>query len=124
MLEVVACWTPVSYHYALRLLDVQRFTLYSLGNTPLMLVVSTPVPPVEEACTDVESVVLERVISEEQRMQHSSHLPERKRPWSAARTRAPLRDRVGREARSLHLREYLPLVENIITILRPPVEAS
>ena len=124
MPEIVVCWKPVPYHYALRLLDVRRFTLYSFGNTPLMLLVSAPIPPVEEVCTHVESLVPGRVINEEQRMQRSSHLPERRRPWSATRTKAPLWDRVSREARSQNLKEYFLLAEEIVAVLGRPWESS
>ncbi|MBS7270738.1 MAG: transposase [Candidatus Freyarchaeota archaeon] len=57
-------------------------------------------------------------------MQRSSHLPERKRPWSATRTKAPLWDRVSREARSQNLKEYFLLAEEIVAVLGRPWESS
>jgi hypothetical protein len=35
---------PVPYKYAVKLLDVRRFTLYSPGNTPLVVLISNQVP--------------------------------------------------------------------------------
>ncbi|MHA1262977.1 MAG: hypothetical protein ACTSSA_12965 [Candidatus Freyarchaeota archaeon] len=51
---------PVSYKYAIKLLDVQRFTLYSLGSAPLIARISDQIPSLGEVYTDIHEAVLER----------------------------------------------------------------
>nr|MDO8075828.1 transposase [Candidatus Freyarchaeota archaeon] len=121
---MVVCRTPVSYKYALRLLDVRRFTLHSFGGTTLILLVSAPIPSVEEVCAAVEEIVLERLILEEEREQRSGHLPERRRPWSRTRTKAPLLDCVGREARRQNLKKRLEIVTAVVETLGEPWNPS
>jgi hypothetical protein len=79
MIKAVMCRKPVPYHYAIKLLDVPRHTLHSLGDTPLVVPVSE-ITTTREVCVDVQSVVLERLIHEEERAERSRYLPERKKP--------------------------------------------
>lgn len=121
---MVICRKPVSYSYALRLLDVPRFTHYSMGGSPLMLPVSAPIPPVEEVCAAVEETVLDRLILEEEREQRSNHLPDRRKQWSKTRTKAPLLDAVSRKARKRSLKEWLEVASAVVKVLGEPWEPS
>ncbi|MEX2705516.1 MAG: hypothetical protein Q6352_009685 [Candidatus Freyrarchaeum guaymaensis] len=91
---------PVSYGYVVKLLDVRRHSLHSLGDTPLVFIASQPIPSPGKVCADVHRAVLDRLTKEAEREVRSRHLPERRRPWSPVRTRAPLIDAVARRARS------------------------
>jgi len=91
---------PVSYGYVVKLLDVRRHSLHSLGDTPLVFIASQPIPSPEKVCADVHRVVLDRLTKEAEREVRSRHLPERRRPLSPVRTKAPLIDTVARRARS------------------------
>ncbi|MHA1645013.1 MAG: hypothetical protein ACTSV0_08270 [Candidatus Freyarchaeota archaeon] len=90
----------MSYTRAVRLLDPRRHTLYSLGGTPFVLVVSAPIPPAEAVCADVHEEVLERLLRDAEREMRSRHLLERRKPWSPTKTKAPLADAVAKRARS------------------------
>ena len=91
---------PVSYGYVVKLLDVRRHSLHSLGDTPLVFIASQPIPSPGKVCADVHRAVLDRLTKEAEREVRSRHLPERRRPWSPVRTRAPLIDAVARRVRS------------------------
>lgn len=71
---------PVPYKYVIKLLDVQRFTLCSMGNTSLIALTSDQIPPPEEVYTDIHDAVLERLTHEAKREQRNKHRPEKKRP--------------------------------------------
>ena len=124
MLSVLACGKPVSYTRAVRLLDPRRHTLYSLGDTPFVLVVSAPIPPAEAVCADVHEEVLERLLREAEREMRSRHLPERRKPWSPTKTKAPLADAAAKRARSPTLEDYLKVAEEVVEKLGDPWNPS
>lgn len=115
---------PVSYEYAVKLLDVKRFTLYSLGNTPLIALIQGQVPPLEEVYVDIHDAVLERLVSEEKREQRNKHRPKKKRPWSPTKTKAPFQDAVSIKARGHTLEDELKIAEAVIEKLGEPWETS
>ena len=55
---------PVSYGYVVKLLDVRRHSLHSLGDTPLVFIASQPIPSPEKVCADVHKAVLDRLTKE------------------------------------------------------------
>ena len=124
MLSVLACGKPVSYTRAVRLLDPRRHTLYSLGDTPFVLVVSAPIPPAEAVCADVHEEVLDRLLREAEREMRSRHLPERRKPWSPTKTKAPLADADAKRARSPTLEDYLKVAEEVVEKLGDPWNPS
>jgi len=115
---------PVPYKYAVKLLDVRRFTLYSLGNTPLIVLISDQVPSPEEVCAAIHDAVLERLINEEERERRSRHRPERKRPWSPTKTKAPFQDAVSRKVRKHTVEDELRIAETVIERLGTPWKPS
>ncbi|MHA1578806.1 MAG: hypothetical protein ACTSUQ_04130 [Candidatus Freyarchaeota archaeon] len=50
----------MSYKYAIKLLDVQRITLYSLGSAPRIARISDQIPSLGEVYTDIHEAFLER----------------------------------------------------------------
>lgn len=123
MIKTVMCRKPVPYHYAVKLLDVPRHTLYSLGGTPLVATVSG-ITTAEEVCADVQSVVLERLIQEEERAKRSRYLPERKRPWFTTKTKTPFSDAVEKKARSHTLKDELKVATIVTEKLGEPWKPS
>ena len=65
---------PVSYGYVVKLLDVRRHSLHSLGDTPLVFIASQPIPSPEKVCADVHRAVLDRLTKEAEREARSRHL--------------------------------------------------
>lgn len=124
MAKIVVRRKPVSYKYAVRLLDVQRFTLYILGNTPLIAHISVQIPSLEEVYTDIHEAVLERLVQEARREQRNKHRPERKRPWSPTKTKAPFQDAVSKRARDHTLKDDLKIATAVVEKLGSPWNPS
>lgn len=119
MLNALASRKPVSYRRAVRLLDPRRHTLYSLGDTALVLVVSAPIPPVETVCTDVQRVVLGRLPPGRRRGRRAAGTRRRGADPCPTRTKAPLADAAGK-ARSPTLEDYLRVAEKVAEMLGEP----
>lgn len=118
------CRKPVPYKYSVKLLDVKRFTLYSLGNTPLIALIRGQIPPLKKVYTDLHDAVLGRLTGEEKREQRNKHRPEKRRPWSPTKTKAPFQDAVSRKARSHTLEDNLKVAEAVVEKLGEPWETS
>jgi hypothetical protein len=63
---------------------------------------------------DVQSVVLERLIYEEEGINRNRHLPERKNPCSTTRIKAPFLDAVERKARSRTLKNEFKVATTVV----------
>ncbi len=124
MAKIVVRRKPVSYKYAIKLLDVQRFTLYSLGSTPLIACISDQIPPLEEVYTALHEAVLERLAQEAKREQRNKYRPERKRPWSPTKTKVPFQDAASKRARDHTLKDDLKIATAVVEKLGSPWNSS